>query len=349
MLTALRPEEPMHRPFGTFRRLYRLRLFLLGFVSAVCGVAQGVAPPGATLELPVLVVDHQHRPVDDVQLGQLKVKAGAGAVFAPTALRKEGDDPIALAILIDASRDSWHDLHEIDGDVADLAGSELLPEDRVTVYAVDCTMTRSLRAAVPDAAVLRKAVADAMSYPNLHGGKQSSACGKTVHLWDDAAAAIAALSQEPGRRVLLLITSGADGGSKYDAETVRQFAFDKGVAIFALRDQRQAEADNYEPGSLSTQRGSGSGSTMTPEVASRNANSLELLCANDGGVALMSMPLFRKGGLAEILLLVRSRLILTIPRDAWQPGSSHAVKVSGAGLSPYFMSATGPLEPLTAN
>ncbi len=338
----------MNSRSGTFRRPHLHRLLAMALVSVGCGAAQGVSQRGATLELPLLVVDHEHRPVDDVHMDQLKVKVGPAAPFTPTAMRKEGDDPIALAILIDASRDSWHDLHEIGNDLPTLVGSQLLPDDRVTLYAADCTMTRSLRAAPPDAAVLRKAVADALSYPNLHGGKPGSACAKTVHLWDDAAISVAALAHEPGRRVLLLVSGGTDGGSKYDAETVRQYAFDNGVAIFALRDQRQAEADNYQAGSLRTVRGTGSGS-ITPEVAARDASSLELLCANDGGLALMAMPLFRKGALAEILFLVRSRFILTLPQDAWQPGASHSVKVSGTLLSPYFMSATGALEPLAAN
>jgi len=329
------------------RRVYFFRVIVLALVSVGRGSAQGVPPSGATLELPVLVVDHEHRPVDDVRLDQMRVKAGSGAAFAPTAMRKEGDDPISLAILIDASRDSWHDLHEIGDDLASLAGSELLPNDRVTVYAADCTMTRSLRDAPPDAAVLRKAVSDAMSSPNLHGGKQGSACGKTVHLWDDAAVAIAGLSHEPGRRVLLLVSSGLDGGSKYDSETVRQYAFDQGVAIFGLRDQRHVDADTYTQGALSTSHDFGN-SVMTPQVASRNATSLELLCANDGGVALVSTTTFRKDALADIVMLVRNRYILTIPKVAYQPGANHAAKVSGAMLSPYFMSATGALDPLVA-
>jgi hypothetical protein len=324
-----------------------LRVFSLTFTAALGAAAQTPPNAGASLELPVVVVDHQHHPVDDVRLEQLKLRVGGGSSFAPTAMRKEGEDPVSLAILIDASRDSWHDLHEIDSDIAGLAGSALLPNDRITIYAADCTMTRSLRDAAPDAAVLRKAVDDAMASPNLHGGQKNSACGKTIHLWDDVALAVAALAKEPGRRVLLLVTPGTDGGSKYDAETVRQFAFDKGVAIFGLRDQRQADADTFTRGALSTSHDMGN-SVMTPQVASRDASSLELLCANDGGAALVATPTFRKDALADIVLILRSRFILTIPKDAYQSGSSHSVKVSGAMMSPYFMTATGALEPLVA-
>lgn len=302
-----------------------------------------------TLELPVLVVDHQHRPVDDVTLGQLKIKTGAGAPFAPLSMRLQGVDPLSLGILIDASRDSFHDLTKLDGDLAGLVGSQLLPTDRITMYAIDCAMTRSLNGVAPEPAVLRKGVADALGAPTLHNGQSHSSCGKTVHLWDDIATAVAGLSHAPGRKVLLLISSGNDGGSKYDWIAVQQYAFDQGVAIFALRDQRQAQADDYTRNSMTTTHGTpGATSTFTPPPAARSANNMELLCANDGGLTLSSSPEFRRDGLADILFLIRNRLILTIPKDAYQPGTAHSAKITRTGLNPYFFSATGAAEPLAS-
>ena len=262
-------------------------------------------------------------------------------------MRREGEDPLSLAILIDASRDSFHDLTKLGDEFASLVGSELLPKDRITMYAIDCAMTRSLDATAPDPAVIRKGVADVLGAPTLHNGQSHSSCGKTVHLWDDIAAAVAGLSHAPGRRVLLLISSGSDGASKYDWLTVQQYAFEQGVAIFGMRDQRQAQADDYLRNSLTTTHGTpGASRTFTPPPAARSANNLELLCANDGGLTLSSSPEFRKDGLADILFLIRSRLILTIPRDAYQSGATHSAKVTRPGLTPYFFSATGAGEPL---
>jgi len=46
---------------------------------------------------------------------------------------------------------------------------------------------------------------------------------------------------------------------------------------------------------------------------------------------------------------VRKRYILTIPKAAYQPGTSHSAKVTGTLLkTPYFMSAAGATEPLPA-
>ncbi len=330
-------------------RLLLLTCFLLlnGATLLSQTPADTVAPQVPSLELPVLIVDHQHRPVGDISLKGLKVKTGAGAPFAPLALRKEGEDPVSLAIVIDASRDSFHDLSKLSDEFASLVGSELLPNDRITLYAIDCTMTRSLNNAAPDAATLKKAVTDALDVPTLHEGKSHSYCGKTVHLWDDVAAAVAGLSHAPGRRVLLLISDGKDGASKYDWLTVEQYAFEQGVAIFAMRDQRQAQADDYTRQSLSVSNGAaGFKSTISPTPAARNANDLELLCANDGGLTLSSAPEFRKDGLADILFLIRQRYILTIPKDAYQTGASHGVKIIPSALTPYFITTTGATEPL---
>ena len=96
-------------PPRTMPRTRTILAYLLLFALPATIAAQ-------SLELPVLAVDHQHRPVDEVHLDQLKIKAGSAAPISPTALRKEGSDPISLAILIDASRDSWHDLKQLGND-----------------------------------------------------------------------------------------------------------------------------------------------------------------------------------------------------------------------------------------
>ena len=187
----------------------------------------------------------------DIKLDKLRIKMGATGEFAPLALRKEGDDPVSLAILIDASRDTFHSLQHLGDEFASLVGSELLPNDRITLYAADCAMTRSLDRVAPRRGDIAQRSCGRFQCPHAAwGDRPHSACGKTVHLWDDVAVAVAGLSHAPGRRVLLLISSGTDGASKYDWQTVQQYAFDQGVAIFALRDQRQANADDVVRNSL---------------------------------------------------------------------------------------------------
>lgn len=332
-------------------------IVLLALVAARVSLAQGsallvpsssatlTAGSGAMLEMPVLVVDHEHRPVQDLPLAGLKIKTGNGVVILPSAIRRELEDPISVAILLDASRDSWHDLSQVGEELAGLVGSQFLPQDRISLYVFDCALTRSLTDVVPEAAVLRKGVADAMTFPSLHGGEKYSACAKTVHLWDDVATAVARLSRAPGRRVVLLISSGVDGGSKNDVEALQQYAFDQGVAIFALRDKRQVDADDFTQTGLSVTRGH-DGPSISPTVSPRKANALELLCVNDGGITLSSEPQFRKDAIADILFLVRQRFILTLPKEAYPAGGAHSAKVTPRGLNPAFFTATGAGTPL---
>jgi hypothetical protein len=310
--------------------------------------AQPATASVPVVESPTLITDHEHRPVGDFHVGEFKVKIGPGEAFTPLAIRKEGTDPLSLIILLDASRDSFHDLSQIGDDLAALTAGALDPLDQITLYAFDCKMVRSMLNAPPDGAALHKAVTDALGVPALHDGQKNSACGKTVHLWDDVAVAVSVLSHRPGRRVIVLVSGGRDGGSKYDWKTVQQYAFDQSVAIFGLRDQRFADADDYSVNSLSTSNSYGRTVTSTSHVSpqARAANDFELLCANSGGLTLSANPLFRKDALADILFLVRSRLILTAPKDAYSLAGDHGVKVTLPALTPYYISPTGASDPV---
>ena len=320
---------------------------LLAVASSLCAQNSAVpaVPNAAVVEIPTLVTDHEHRPVGDFRAEQFVVKVGSGKPIAPLTVRKEGTDLLSLVILLDASRDSFHDLSEIGDDLASLVGGAMDPHTRISIYSFDCAMVKTLNNAAPDADALRKAVQDGLQYPTVHGGKQSSSCGKTVHLWDDVSVAVAALSHMPGRRVILLVSPGTDGGSKYDWQTVQQYAREQSVAIFGLRDQRQADADTFSRNSLSTSSSMGT-RTMNPTPAARDASAIELFCANAGGLTLSSTTLFRKDALADILFLIGSRIILTVPKDSFLTIPSQNFKVSLTGGKPFYVTATGPSEPL---
>jgi hypothetical protein len=322
-------------------------LLLAVWFSAVFASAQTAAPVVvnslSSIEIPTLVTTHSHRPVGDLTVDQFRVKFGDGEAFKPTSLHVEQNEPIALTLLLDASRDSYHDLAQMSDDLAQLTPSHLLPTDNLSVYGVDCAMARSLYNTSPDPEVVHKAITEALDFPKLHDGKSSSACGKSIHLWDDAAIAVAALAKLPGRRVLLIVSSGIDKGSKYDWQTVQKFASDHAVAIFGLRDQRQAEADTPTQSGLSVSRGNGAFNTIAPPGEVRDAVALELLCANTGGLTLSTSPIHRKETLGYFLFMLRSRSILTIPASAYPSSGSRALKVT-MPLTPYFVTATGPDE-----
>jgi hypothetical protein len=96
---------------------------VFGFAISIAILAPAAAaqtpPPQAapSLEIPTLVVDHEHRPVGDLTPGQFSITVDNRAPFAPTAIHQESNDPIALTVLIDASRDSYHDLGQLGDEI----------------------------------------------------------------------------------------------------------------------------------------------------------------------------------------------------------------------------------------
>jgi hypothetical protein len=59
-------------------------------------------------------------------------------------VRLEGDDPSTLSILLDASGSDADLMANIDDVIAGLSPTFLHPLDHVSVYALDCSLTRSL-------------------------------------------------------------------------------------------------------------------------------------------------------------------------------------------------------------
>ncbi|WP_263379886.1 vWA domain-containing protein [Granulicella paludicola] len=313
--------------------------FPLALLASSATAQAPASAPDKSLEIPTLVVDHDHRPVGDLTPGQFSISVDNHPSFAPVAIREQHNEPVALTVLIDASRDPYHDLSNLGEEIGGLTSTMFLPDDRLSIYALDCVMTRSLYNMPPTPENVRKAVASAMSQPDLHNHDKSSTCGKSVHLWDNIAAAVAALSKLPGRRVLLVVSSGHDGGSKYNWQTVQQYALDQDVAIFGIRDQRQFDADTFTPSALSVKNGH-TGQTISPTPETREATKLDLLCANAGGLILNALPLRRNETFAYFLFIVRHRYILTIPAEAYPQGADHTLKVT-IPRSPFFVSAAG--------
>src|ERR1700759_3785980 len=84
--------------------------------------------------------------------------------------------------------------------------------------------------------VLKSAINRALATPDLHGGKDRGACGRSLRLWDATALALQALSFESGRRMLIILSSGEDHKSQLSWKALRNFADDYSIAIFGLRD-----------------------------------------------------------------------------------------------------------------
>ena len=166
----------------------------------------------------------------------LSISIDDGPLFRATHVRPEGDDPISLSILLDVHGTDRDLLKKIDDAIAGLAPLSLRPRDHVSVYAMDCSLIRTLYDAPADRVRLKSAV-DAALQPWIRRGRREDkhACPSRFNLWDALTFLTDELYELPGRRVILAVTDGDDGGSRSTWNQLRSNAQLRAVAIFGLR------------------------------------------------------------------------------------------------------------------
>jgi hypothetical protein len=220
----------------------RLWVWGVGLAAGLSGtlLAQEGATPtlhvyANTIQIPVLVLGADREPTAAIDPGRFEVSLDGGPKFRATHVRREGDDPISLAILLDVSGQEKELMPKIGEAIAGLAPLSLTARDHVSIYALDCKLLRSSDDVPADQEGLKRGVDAALkAWTNRGVGKHGAGCQHPVHLWDALAFVTYALSSVPGRRVILAVTKGNDGGSKHSWNELRTYAQASGVAIFGL-------------------------------------------------------------------------------------------------------------------
>jgi len=290
----------------------------LGLLGAGCGWAQQTSPandaPITTLhvytnlaQVPTLVLTQRHKEMNPVQPAQFRLSLDSGPAFQPTHVRMEGDDPISIAILIDTMVPKSELLPQVQEAVTGLTRGSLGPQDRVSIYAMGCDLTLAADQITPDAKSLENAMNTAMAAWAIRQRAASRVTVSNAHsrackpLWDALSYVTEKLHQQPGRRVLVTISDGADSGSnKAIWWTVQQRAQIESVAIFGVLTTGDADPENP----------------------------FDLICQLTGGVELFATRQTLDQTLQELLSMVRHRYILEFPRsDDFKPGH-HSIAVS---------------------
>src|SRR5258705_6979850 len=224
---------------------WNARIWLLGagLVAGGGGAAIGAQAVGIPtlhvyenlIQIPVLVLDPVGATNEPIAPRRFAISVDSGPRFRPTYVRPEGDDPISLSILLDASGPEDDLLPKIDAAIAGLAPLSLQARDQVSVYALDCTLIKTLDDAPAEQERLRRAVDSALlSWTYRRQNKHRSDCNPTLHLSDALTFVMDGLHRLPGRRVMLAITDGNDKGSKYSWNDVRTHATATGVVVFGM-------------------------------------------------------------------------------------------------------------------
>jgi hypothetical protein len=276
-----------------------------------------------------------------IEESRFSISIDSGRWFRATHVREEGDDPISLSILMDVSGETARLLPKMGDAIGNLAPVSLHMKDQVSVYALGCSLVRTQIIAPPYRAVLQSGAA-AVLQRSMTGksNQRENHCELKGHLWDGIAQVAVALSDLPGRRVILVVTDGHDTGSKRSWNEVRFFAQAMGIAVFALNyaPGSQMGIENYRPG-----RG---GYVPSGGADSGVEYPLIQLCELSGGIVMrfrdsQSVPTM----LERFVTMLRERYIVEFPRPSNSTAGEHGMEVK-IDKGTYKIRASGVSVPL---
>ena len=285
--------------------------FLLSFVAQV-GLAQDRSPADPTtlrvfitqLQVAALVMDGDRKPVPNLDPTRFRLSFDGQKPFPPTLVRREGDDPISLAVVLDLSAPHAYQDHLVDA-LAALRESSLLPHDRLLLFAADCRFL-SMPGNLATLDAVRKAANLLISNPDLHrSGEKIGSCANHLQLWDGALVALQQLSTQPGRHILLLVSNGADTASIATLDHLAHYASFTATTVFTLVSNNGVQQ-------------------------SARANSPELLASSSGGWVLDPPGKDVAQSFASFIALLRNRYVLEFPRPSTLKPGNHQLAVSVA-------------------
>ena len=280
-------------------RLFPLAVALL--VSASCHAQETPADAGPhytlhaysnLVDIPTLVLSPSNGPLPAIDAAKFSISLDDGPRFRPTYVRREADDPLRLALLLDLSGSANGLLPALSKSIRGWTKTSLRSTDHVSVYAIDCHVIRTLLDAPADPDLLQMAIDNAIRDPGVHGKKTRSACGNSVHIWDALAFIAQDLGQYHGRRVVLTLSDGDDAGSKFDEGGVESRAFLKSVTLFSLTPP--------------------SPETISPYTL-QNEDALQHICALSGGVSINTRSTTLPGDLERVITMLRGALHPGVP------------------------------------
>jgi len=281
------------------------------------------------IQIPTLVLGpNRDRLKTPISENRFSVSIDSGPWFRASHVRQEGDDPISLSILLDVTGDSSELMPKIDAAIADIAPPGLHPKDHVSIYALDCSLVRSLNDAAAESGRLKLAVNRALESWTIRKKKRNEPnCQQSIHLWDALAYLTGELYKVPGRRVILAVTDGRDNGSRNTWKEVTTYAGANGVAVFGM--------------------------TYLPLQAVGKVQFLlwsredpfHLLCELSGGMVLLTTATSLDVTLERFVTILRERYIVEFPRPANSTSGKHAMNVQVAKGN-YFVRPAGISVPI---
>jgi VWFA-related protein len=287
------------------------------------------------LQIPTLVLDSQHRPIRAIPERRFLVSIDSGPKSHVAHVRVEGEDPIALAILVDATRLQSNVTSKLRDAIVGLSPNSLHPGDSVSLYNLTCQLSRAVAASPISVDSLRESAELMFGEPKGSGRENSSKPCKQPqwNLLDAIVSAAKGLKDEPGRRVLLVLTDGQDRGSRTTWDEARVFATAKGAAIFGIVFSTDMTMPIRGPRGI-----------MGTQAVSTAMNMVQL-SESTGGMVLDNTDSGLATEFRDFVALVRGRYIVEFPRPDTGAGS-HSLDISVEKMSGAFIRPAGASVPV---
>lgn len=281
------------------------------------------------VQVPALILQPDLHPVPALTKEQIFIRIDDGPPFHPPHMHIEGDEPISLSILIDASGGDQETINHLSSDAMQLAHTSLSASDHVSVFALDCQL---VRAAIDLPSDLGTAIQGALATPTLHNGKTLPTCAHSLKLWDASAMVAGELSQQTGRKVLILISAGMDRKSEAPWRALAHYAIAHSIAIFALHTRTNFTITEGLSGLLAVQPGGSYG---------RNSGALVLanLSEASGGLVIAQSTQGTAEDIDRILAMVRGRYILEFPPPDARKAGRYIIRVNTPSIDAFITTA----------
>jgi hypothetical protein len=339
------------------RRVVR-RYAVLPACALAAGVAQAQQPsPDPAIvhvyvnlvQMPVLVLDPSRHSAPPVPPSQFEVKLEGMKAFKPQHIRREGDDPISLGILIDVSDPSdplWHDhLPE----AINTLTKGMRSWDRIEVFGMDgCNLRVFGGETEPDAEKVQSLIREVVAIkPYERVRKIDGPCAHPINLWQAMSYAADKLGTRNGRHVLLTLSNGAVNNdadltklhSMLNLNSVTMFSIDHNAITPSSHIPAFGSSLGVTP--MSRGRMSSASSMTVPEpTVAAELNGMVMQSELSGGMKLNANPTNLAGTLQQFLALVRGRYILEFPRPAGLDKAQYRTEVTIAHSHAFIRAAS---------
>jgi hypothetical protein len=262
------------------------------------------------LQVPTIVLTPLHSNYRALTKESFTLSLDGGPRFHPSNVRLEGDDPITLAILFDLTTDDSSMFTAFASAMSTLPPGLLSARDYISVYAYDCQLMRTTEDKPATPQELQASMVKVMTEGrgSARNGEKKS-CWSNKRLYDVVARVSQDIGDLPGRRVVLVVSDGADRHSTNDWLTVARFAGNKSVAIFGIRPVSTP---------IGTTKGYSGSNFNDGWVTVEESDSFGRLCGTSGGLVLDggSTKRMMAGQIQRLMTMLRDRYIIEFPRPA---------------------------------